>query len=97
VTPREGRHWLQVDAVGTVSNRDGCGAHVSVVVGGESIDRTVLCGSGGMGSGNQHPVHIGLGTAETIDAVEIIWPSGAHQVVDDVGIDQTVTVVESAS
>lgn len=97
VTPRDGRHWLQVDVVGTASNRDGCGARISVIVGGDAIDRTVLCGSGGTGSGNQHPVHIGLGTAETIDAVEIVWPSGARQVIDDVDIDQTLTVVESAS
>lgn len=94
VTPRTDRHWLEVDVVGTVSNRDGCGARIIASVDGGTITRTVLCGSGGTGSGNEHRVHIGLGSAATVDAVEIWWPSGIRQVVDVVEVDQILTVVE---
>ena len=96
VTPRAGRHWLEVDLVGTVSNRDGCGATIRVTTADGVIERVVLCGSGGTGSGNERRVHVGLGTAASIDAVEIAWPSGTRQVVDGVAVDAPLTVVEPA-
>jgi hypothetical protein len=95
VTPRTDRHWLELDLVGTTSNADACGAIVRVVAGGDTIQRTVLCGSGGSGSANDQRVHVGLGTA-SIQSVEIVWPSGTVQSVADIGVDQVVRVVEPA-
>ena len=78
VTPRGENHWLEVDPIGTVSNRDGCGALITAVVAGEPIMRQVLCGSGGSGSSHQRQVHFGLGTATAVDRVEVLWPSGTQ-------------------
>ena len=99
VTPRAGRHWLEIELVGTVSNRDGCGALVRVTVGGDTIERRVLCGSGGTGSANEHTVHVGLGGVASVGSIEIRWPSGIRQVVDGAGmaVDRLMTVVEPAS
>jgi hypothetical protein len=94
VTPRGENHWLEVDAIGTVSNRDGCGALIIAVVAGEPIMRQVLCGSGGSGSYHQRQVHFGLGTATAVDRVEVLWPSGMRQVLDDVAIDNVLVVEE---
>ena len=94
ITPRGETHWLEVDPIGTVSNRDGCGVLITAVVDGEPIMRQVLCGSGGSGSYHQRQVHFGLGTATVIDRVEVLWPSGTRQVVDDVAIDQMLVVEE---
>src|SRR5207244_12343200 len=33
VTAASQNHWLEVDTVGTVSNRDGCGARLTLVLG----------------------------------------------------------------
>ncbi|MBI5089208.1 MAG: VCBS repeat-containing protein [Actinobacteria bacterium] len=97
VTPREGRHWLELDLAGTQSNADACGAFVHVAVAGATISRVQLCGSGASGSGHDHRIHIGLGTAASVDSIEIIWPSGVRQLLDDVGVDQVVSVVEPSS
>jgi hypothetical protein len=97
VTPREGRHWLGLDLTGTRSNADACGARVTVVAGDATITRVVLCGSGGSGSGNDTRVHVGVGSAATIDSVEVQWPSGTTQVLEGVEVDQVTSVVEPAS
>jgi enediyne biosynthesis protein E4 len=93
-TPRGANHWLEIATVGSASNRDGCGALVTVVVGGQSMMRQVLCGSGGTSSSNERAVHFGLGPATAIDRVEIRWPSGTQQTIDDVAADQRLIVEE---
>lgn len=97
VTPRLDNHWLEVDPIGSVSNRDGCGARITAFVAGATITRQVLCGSGGSGSSHQRPVHIGLGAASVVDRVEVRWPSGTLQVVDDVALDAMLVVEEPSS
>jgi hypothetical protein len=40
-------------------------------------------------------VHFGLGKAETIDSIEITWPSGIKQTLRNIRADQILTVKES--
>jgi enediyne biosynthesis protein E4 len=94
VTPMDGSHWLQVDTVGTVSNRDGCGARVVARTGDAVLTRQVSCGSTSVASGNQTTVHFGLGSADVVDELEILWPSGTRQRLTDVSVDQLVVVEE---
>jgi hypothetical protein len=96
VTPRAGRHWLEVGLVGSESNRDGCGARITATVAGASMTRTVWCGSGGTGSSHQRHAHFGLGSAGTVDELEVVWPSGRRQRLTDVGVDQVLTIEERA-
>jgi hypothetical protein len=39
-------------------------------------------------------IHFGLGAHAKIDALEISWPSGAHEVIRDIAPDQIVTIQE---
>jgi hypothetical protein len=39
-------------------------------------------------------VHFGLGSATRITQIEIVWPSGIHQTLQDVKADQIMTVTE---
>ena len=94
VTPRAGRHWLLVDLTGSESNRDGCGARVTATIADAKMTRTVSCGSGGTGSSHQRQVHFGLGSAASVDELEVLWPSGERQVVDDIAADQMVSIDE---
>ena len=94
VTPYGSYHWLEVNTVGTTSNRDGCGALVTLTLDHGSMEREVMCGSGGSGSANQRAVHFGLGTADTVHQIDIAWPTGRHQQVSDVKADQILTLEE---
>jgi hypothetical protein len=95
VTPRDQRHWLEIDIAGTVSNRDGCGARVQLTLGnGSTMIRQVSCGSTSVSSGSQKAVHFGLGESPEIARLDVIWPSGIRQALHDVEADEVITVVE---
>ena len=87
--------WLRVRTVGTISNRDGIGARVTVVANGQTQIREITAGSSNK-SQSMLPAHFGLGSAAKADSVEIRWPSGIIQTLRDVPANQQLTVVESA-
>jgi hypothetical protein len=90
-------HWLALRLVGTKSNRDGIGAVVRIAV---SVDPrwreqwAAMTTAIGYASSTHAPVHFGTGSARTIDRVEVRWPSGAVQVLENVAVDQVLTVKE---
>jgi hypothetical protein len=90
-----GNHWLIVDAVGTRSNRDGIAAKVRVAT-EDGVEQHVTISAGGSYlSSNDRRAHFGLGAHRTAKLVEIIWPSGSKQTVENVKADQILKVVES--
>jgi len=94
-TPMGSNHWLEVKAVGTVDNRDACGAKVTATVGMMKLTRVVFCGSVGEASGSDTTVHFGLGGYGHVDSLVIMWPSGKRQVLKNVKADRYMTVMES--
>jgi hypothetical protein len=82
------QHWLTVSLRGTRSNRDGYGARV--IVNGQTRFCTA---TGGYLSSNDKRLHFGLATAETA-TIEIFWPSGIHQKLENVRIDQFLEIRE---
>jgi len=94
VTPMGKRHWLEVKLVGTKSNRDACGAEVTLKTKAGSQLREVFCGSTSVASGSQEAVLFGLGQQTAVQRLSISWPSGRKQVVKKVKIDRFLTVVE---
>ena len=43
-------------------------------------------------SQSQLAVHFGLGEAETVDSVRVVWPDGTEQPVDPPAVNQTLVV-----
>jgi enediyne biosynthesis protein E4 len=82
-------HWLTITLKGKRSNRDGFGARVQV--NGQTRFATA---SGSYLSSNDKRLHFGLGTAKTAD-IEIKWPSGIHQVLRGVKVNQFIVIEES--
>jgi hypothetical protein len=82
-------HWLSITLRGTKSNRDGFGARVQV--NGQVCFATA---AGGYLSSNDKWLHFGLGSAEKAE-VEVVWPSGIHQVLKDVNANQFISIVEA--
>ncbi len=70
------------DLLGVVSNRDAIGARVEIQFAGQRRFDQVVSGSGFL-SQNSRELHFGLGTAETVDRVLVIWPSGVRTELSD--------------
>lgn len=81
-------HWLLLRLVGAGSNRAGIGAKVRI--GKQRLHATA---SGSYLSASDSRVHFGLG-ADTRATVEIVWPSGKKQRLDNIAADRIVTVQE---
>jgi hypothetical protein len=86
-------HWLDLALQGTKSNRDGIGARIKIVSGGQ-IQYNHVSFASGYGSSSAGPVHFGLGSAKTVDEIEIRWPSGTVQTLKDVKADKVLKVTE---
>jgi enediyne biosynthesis protein E4 len=82
------RHWLTITLQGTRSNRDGLGARVRV--NGQTRFATT---AGSYLSAHDKRLHFGLGDVNTA-TVEIWWPSGTHQMLNDVRADQFLEIRE---
>ncbi len=93
-SPRTG-HWLDIALTGVKSNRDGIGARIKVVTktGAQYNHQT---SSVGYASSSLGPVHFGLGADARALSVEITWPSGIVQKLENVDGDRTVKVTEAA-
>ena len=87
---------LRVKTVGTLSNRDGIGAKVTLKTGkGAKLFQMVKTGSSYC-SQSELPLVFGLGAPEEnkIVSLEIVWPSGARDTLSDVKPNQSITVQE---
>jgi hypothetical protein len=89
----EGNHWLGLRLIGTRSNRDAIGARVHIVTpSGEQWNHVTT--SEGYASSSEKAVHFGLGPDDRAKLVEITWPSGAVQRIENVRADRYVMIRE---
>lgn len=88
-------HWLDVALEGTKSNRDGIGAVVKVVT-ANGVQYNHMTTSVGYASSSHGPVHFGLGSETKAKLVEIRWPSGTVQTLQEVQGDRVLNVKETA-
>ena len=87
-------HWLEIDLTGVRSSRDAIGTIVRVTTPAGSCLRQWK-GGGSYASTNTRRLHFGLGSATTIDKIEIRWPSGCRQILTATVVDQRIHVIEA--
>jgi hypothetical protein len=87
-------HWLRLKLIGSKSNRDAIGAWIKVRVGNQTLSRQVMPTRSYL-SQSELPVTIGLGNADHVDAVEILWPGGAAQKIEPPRLDG-LTIIRQA-
>ncbi len=95
VLPATG-HWAEFALTGVKSNRMGVGAQVRVTSGGRTQLRFIDGGNSFGGQGSMR-LHVGLGSATTIDRVEVRWPSGQTQVLTAVPVDRLTKIIEGST
>jgi enediyne biosynthesis protein E4 len=88
-------HRVLFKLIGTKSNRAAIGARVTIRAAGVRQFSEVRGGSSYL-SQNDLRLHFGLGTASKIDFVEIRWPSGATETLQNVPADAIYTIVEGS-
>ena len=88
--------YLAVRLAGTASNRSALGAVVKVTAGGTTYVK-VMDGSTGYLSHGVYPLYFGLGSAESVDGIEVTWPNGRKQTVPaPIKVNSTIDVREGA-
>jgi hypothetical protein len=89
-----GNHWLAIELKGTRSNRDGIGAKVRIVLGEGREQHVTASTAGSFASSNDRRVHFGLGDAVKVASVEVTWPTGAVERLENVAADQILRIEE---
>ncbi len=87
-------NWLKIELQGVVSNPHGIHAKV-ILYAGEEAQYRYQDGGIHRFSQNDMRLHFGLGQNESIDSLVIDWPSGIHQVITSLDINEIHTILES--
>ena len=81
-------HWLKVKLLGRQSNRLAIGARVRVKVNGFWQTDEVIAGSS-WASQQSLELHFGLGEAQRVDSLVVLWPSGQTDYWTGLSVDQS--------
>src|ERR1700757_4794258 len=91
----DGYHRVLFRLIGTKSNRAAIGAKVTIRAAGVRQIGEVRSGASYI-SQNDLRLHFGLGTARKMESVEIRWPSGKVETLENVAADAIYTIVEGS-
>ena len=93
-TSGSAHHWLSVELTGSRSNRDGVGTRLRIVGSDGQQHHSMVSPAGSYLSSNDKRVHFGLGASDAIKTLEIRWPSGVVQLIENVKADQVLKLFE---
>ena len=88
------KNWLLIRLVGQKSNRDGIGAVIKLVAASGKEQYATVSTAGSYLSASDHRVHFGLDTELSAKYLEIRWPTGVVQRVENVAANQILTITE---
>ena len=88
-----GNNWLQVQLVGTQSERDAIGAKVVVTLSGKEHVQWMVGGDGYL-CRNDPLLHFGLGEEVLVESVEVIWPNGVTETFGGMEANQRLLLIE---
>jgi enediyne biosynthesis protein E4 len=86
-------NYLRIKLAGEGANQNGFGTRIKLFIGSQTQIQEVTPIRGFM-SCSENVAHFGIGNLTTIDRVEISWPNGQQQVLNDVKSNQLLTVYQ---
>jgi len=90
-------NWIKLSLEGVISNREGTGSLIEFFIDGNKMIRQTHCGISYM-SQNSSSLIIGAGEETEIDSIIIKWAgSGNIDILRNVAVNQTITVVEGST
>jgi len=89
-------HWITINTKGIDSNINGIGARITITSNLGTQIREVRSGEGFKYMSTLN-THFGLGQDTSISTITITWPSGIVDTLEDVAVDQVITVEEGST
>jgi len=89
-------NWLQLDLVGSSSNRDAVGARVALTTDGVTRLREVTGGSGHSNTQQTRIVHFGLGKKTDVSTLTVRWVGGATEQISGAAVNGRYRIVEGS-
>jgi len=87
-------HWLAIRARGRESNRFGIGSKIRITAGGRTQYREINP-YGSYLSTSDVRLYVGLGSESTVSRLDVEWPSGKKQALENVPANQTLLLDEA--
>jgi len=84
-------HWLLVRALDPALKRDAYGALITIQAAGRRLLRWINPGYSYLCS-NDPRAHFGLGTAQRVDAIDVLWPDGTEESFSGCAADQILVL-----
>ena len=92
-TTKSKSHWVSFKLTGVKSNRDGVGTKVTVHFGNSQKTQWRI-GGGSFQSAPDGRLHFGLGSDSDIKWVEVLWPSGTVDRLENLKADRQIEIKE---
>jgi hypothetical protein len=95
-----GNRWLEVNLVGTMSNRSAIGAriHVLATIGGRDVWQIrEVSAQNSFNGHSEFTLHVGLGDAGEVRELRVVWPHGLEERLENVPVNTVLTLVEGES
>ncbi len=93
-------NWISIQCIGTNANTSGIGVHVQIEteVNGETNSQLrVISAQTGFSAQNPLLAHFGVGQATEVKRVEIDWLSGYSSIIENVAVNQYLTISEDSA
>ncbi|MEP3390417.1 MAG: VCBS repeat-containing protein [Reichenbachiella sp.] len=85
-------NFLQIDLIGPDGNRNGLGAQITIsFVDGSKQTREHISARGYLSSMN-NSIHFGLGEYKSVSKLEVRWPNGHYQVIEEIKANQKIKI-----
>lgn len=98
-TQDERNRWIVIELIGTKSNRMAIGSRIKITVNEDGKIRTIYRNVNSGGSFGASPLRqeIGIGRAEIIDEMEILWHPGEKQIFKNIHPNQFLRIYEGSN
>lgn len=90
------KHYLAIQLKGEGGNREGIGAKLTLWCKG-SMQHSEQALQRGYLSSVDERLYFGLGSANEIDSLNVVWPGGRSQTLTHVGVDRTLVLHQKAA
>ena len=91
----ENSNYLNINLKGTPQNLMGLGAKLVIRLQGDKFQYYEHQLTRGYMSSMDQVIHFGLGTNKIVESVEILWPDGKYEKINEVKTNQSISLVNS--